>query len=965
MKKTLLLTVALILTGLNSAMAAIDDELRSIITTAKGVELTEVTNDANNPWTIADGVATSTVGKMSSTTSQTFTIKFRATGRTIFSYGFTTDFHPYGEYDRKIVTFDDNTLYNNYSNSTTKSYYTHYFILDEGEHTITFTHKHFSNSNNNNFSQVMTVSDIALYTAESQMMTIDLAAPGTLGVEALNLVNTLPAMQFLRLSGKLNADDWSSIKNMTGLKCIDLTNAQITDIPDNAFSSSQLRFVDLPTCLKTIGAQAFYKRYLTGKLTLPAMLEKIGTEAFAFNNITEVEIPDNVTSMDTHVFRDNQKLITAKLGTGLTSLNTGSFYNCQALKTVSGGANVKTIYNECFRSCAALESASDLQPREVKGYAFNGAKKLQSFNFADITDLGDYAFRNCQALKSVELPKISYMSSGCFNDCSSITTVKLGDKIRYIPSDAFNGCSSLEEVVLGSSVRELGSYCFYNSSGSLKRVYLAAPAPPSTSTSPFYRLSGVTLYVPDYAMISYKQHSYWSQFTSVDSNPNPAGYIDLYGKLELSTNSRIPNNPDITMKYQGGSTPIKGILIVNGNNPQSLGNYYHWADTSDNCPVTISRCNQMTAASVKVNHYLANNYWYYITMPFDVKRSDITISQGAVAVRYYDADSRAQNGAGNNWKDVADDAILREGQGYIFCASDDSWCQFTASDDTRNHIFKSHDVTLTLQEHASSVSNDANWNLVGNPYPSFFDIYYMDYTAPITLWDTDNRTFTAKSVADDQVALRPFQAFFVQKPTLISELTFRTDGRQATKTIDRSAAAPRMTPVVASRRFVELAITDGSTTDLTRVVVNHAASDDFCADNDATKMMADGTTPQIYTHAAGDIYAINEGAHQSGSVKVGVQIAHSGTYTITMPRNDVRARLYDYGVEVELPYTFAADEGVEDNRFTIGFDTTTTGIDAIKPGAQADGAIYTLDGIRVSTTAPKGIYIQNHKKIVK
>ena len=557
------------------------------------------------------------------------------------------------------------------------------------------------------------------------------------------------------------------------------------------------------------------------------------------------------------------------------------------------------------------------------------------------------------------------MSWYCFNGCSSLTTVKMGDKITDIPSDAFSSCSSLEEVVMGSSIRELGNSCFYSSSGKLKRVYLAAPAPPSTNSSPFYSLSGVTLYVPDYAMISYKQHSYWSQFTSVDSNPNPAGYIDLYGKLELSTNSRIPDNPDITMNYQGGSYPTKGILIVNGNNPQSLGNYYHWANISDNCPVTISRCNQMTAASVKVNHYLAKNYWYYITMPFDVKRSDITISKGAVAVRYYDAESRAQNGAGNNWKDVADDAILREGQGYIFCASDDSWCQFTASDETRNSIFKSHDVTLTLQEHASSVSNDANWNLVGNPYPSFFDIYYMDYTAPITLWDTDNRTFTAKSVADDQVALRPFQAFFVQKPTLISELTFRTDGRQATKTIDRSAAAPRMTPVVASRHFVELAITDGSTTDLTRVVVNHAASDDFCADNDATKMMADGTTPQIYTHASGDIYAINEGAHQSGSVKVGVQIAHSGTYTITMPRNDVRARLYDYGVEVELPYTFAADEGVEDNRFTIGFDTTTTGIDAIKPGAQTDGAIYTLDGIRVSTTAPKGIYIQNHKKIVK
>ena len=488
MKKTLLLTVALILTGLNSAMAAIDEELRTIITKSDGIELTEVTNDANNPWAIADGVATSTVGKSSNTTSQTFTIKFRATGRTIFSYCYTDDFYPYGEYDRKIVTFDDNTLYSSYSNSTTKSYYTHYFILDEGEHTITFTHKHLSN--HSSYTQVMTVSDIALYTAESQMMTIDLAAPGTLGVEALNLVNTLPEMQFLRLSGKLNADDWSSIKNMTGLKCIDLTNAQITDIPANAFSSSSLRFVALPTCLKTIGEEAFFRRPITGKLTLPATLESIGVNAFRATYITEVEIPDNVTTIHNHAFAENQKLLTLKLGTGLTSLNTGCFYDCEALKTVTGGVNVKTIYGDCFKYCEALETASDLQPREVKSNAFEGAKKLQSFNFADITDLGEYAFRNCQALKSVELPKISSMSWYCFNDCSSITTVKLGDKITYIPSDAFHGCSSMEEVVLGSSIRELGSYCLYSSSGSLKRVYLAAPAPPSTSTSPCNRLSG-------------------------------------------------------------------------------------------------------------------------------------------------------------------------------------------------------------------------------------------------------------------------------------------------------------------------------------------------------------------------------------------------------------------------------------------------------------------------------------------
>ena len=108
MKKTLLLTVALILTGLNSAMAAIDEELRTIITKSDGIEMTEVANDTNNPWAIADGVATSTVGKMSSATSQTITIKFRATGRTIFSYGFTADFYPYEGTEKVPFFYDQN-----------------------------------------------------------------------------------------------------------------------------------------------------------------------------------------------------------------------------------------------------------------------------------------------------------------------------------------------------------------------------------------------------------------------------------------------------------------------------------------------------------------------------------------------------------------------------------------------------------------------------------------------------------------------------------------------------------------------------------------------------------------------------------------------------------------------------------------------------------------------------------------
>ena len=87
-------------------------------------------------------------------------------------------------------------------------------------------------------------------------MTINLSAPGTLGVEALSHVNTLPEMKYLRLSGKINASDWNDISKMTGLTAIDMTNVDIETIPVSAFANTAIRCIDLPTKLKTFGKKA-------------------------------------------------------------------------------------------------------------------------------------------------------------------------------------------------------------------------------------------------------------------------------------------------------------------------------------------------------------------------------------------------------------------------------------------------------------------------------------------------------------------------------------------------------------------------------------------------------------------------------------------------------------------------------------------------------------------------------------
>lgn len=962
MKKRIFMLAVLILSGLQFAVAAIDEQLRALITTSDDIEVTEVTNDEAHPWTVADGMASSTIGKLRQYVSSSITIKFTTKKPIIMRYDFTFD--PYSSNDYRRVYIDGVEKVNNYTAYKTKATSTYYVGM--GEHVFTYTHYH-SYSVSDSYTQVLTIGNIRFESVESQYMTINLSAPGTLGVEALSHVNTLPEMKYLRLSGKMNASDWNDISKMTGLEAIDMTNVDIETIPVKAFTNTAIRFIDFPTKLKTIGDNAFDDRFLTGPLVLPEGLDSIGKEAFQKNYITEVTIPESVRAIGQSAFYDNQYLKSVTLNNSMETINQSLFNYCKKLAVVRGGKNVKIVDQYAFSGCDSLRSISDITPVTINSSAFYNCRKLESLNFSRIKSIGYESFYYCFGLKEADLTTLTSINNRSFVACTGLKKVTLGNDITTIKSEAFNGCDALEEVVLGSSINSLESNCFYSTKNALKRVYITAPAPPAVGSAPFYSPSSVTLYVPEYAMVSYKLDNYWSKFTKVETNPNQPDKVNLYKKLELTSNARIPNSPDI---YLGSGSS----LIVNGNNAQAFGNYKQRMDKDDTYTSSlISRCNAMTSAASTIEYYFdatsGSGYWHYVCMPFDVKRSEITpLNEGrAIAVRYYDSESRATNGASGNWKDVPADSVLHMGKGYIFRINNSGFVELPATEETHNAIFRSEAVTTPLVQYPAVESANAGWNFVGNPYPCYYDIYHMDFAAPITVWSISNRTYSAYSAADDEFVLMPSQAFFVQKPELVDAITFQPAGRQINKTIDHSALAMRRAArsKQVQRKLVDVALTCADRTDRTRVVVNANASDDFCADNDAVKMMAYEGTPQIYTIAGADQLAVNEGAHRSGSVALGMYLPADDTYTIAIDRDELGAKLLDYGVEVEMPYTFSAAEGYLDDRFTLTFEAPTTGINTVATDADADNAIYTIDGRRVSSTAQKGIYIQNHKKIVK
>lgn len=942
MKKQFLFFLFCLCAGVSNVWAQETDWSPLFTRVSEGVTYT-CENDEAYPWNLANGYLIST-NKVDNSSS-TFKITFSCESSVLFymTYGTSTE----SGYDKLTVMLDGSTF--TCSGSASSGEITE---LQSGEHVLTLTYS--KDGSGVSGSDQVWVSGLSFFDKEIGVPLIDLAAPGQLGEEAVAQFGTLPKVDIVRLKGPLNAEDWKTIKNMTGLRYLDMTETTVTEIPAEAFTNNLIQTIKWPANLKVIGGKAFYARILKGHLVLPETLDSIGPSAFYKNSIDSVSMPHKQIALANAIFSENNNLKTVEFNSCASYMPNSMFYSCKKLRSVSGMECVKTIGGSAFSGCDSLRTVGNIAPTMIGNNAFNACKKLEPFDLSQVTSVGESAFKSCHMFKSVHMPNVTSLDEYCFYDCAGLTEVSVGDKISQIPSQSFHYCPSLKTVTLGASVSYIGYYAFRNSS--IEKLYVNSPTPPSVYNNDVFGSTRGTLYVPEYSMVSYKLHDYWSKFTSVDVNPNPVSSLTLKGKLSLTSNARIPDSPNVMMDNNGSS------FIVNGNKEQTLGRFVAYYDNSASSSI-ISRCNNMSSTASEARYLMYSGRWYFICPPFDVRMSDITtISGDQVAVRYYDSEARAA-GSTSNWKDVAPDATLKAGQGYIFRVSSAAYVCMPATEETHNQIFRSQAVATPLSEYSSDDANARSWNLVGNPYACFYDIYRMDYTAPITVWNTDNSTYNAYSIADDDFALHPMEAFFVQKPDGVEAITFQPEGRQITSTIDHPAGVKAMAGKAASRRFIELELSNGITDDHTRLVVNPQAKETFDANNDASKMMSTDITAQIFSVQGDEAYAIKESPFAAGQAEIGMWFPADGQYVVNITRADVKVELMDNGAVVPMPYTFTADEGFCEGRFVLRITTDPTAIEGVE-GNDASAPLYDLQGRKVGSTTHKGIYVQKGKKMV-
>lgn len=868
---------------------------------------------------------------------------------------------------------------------------------------------------------------------EGTFVSIDHVAAGELGHFILDKATYLQEVNKLTIvSGNLNNDDWNTLKSMTNLVELDISGMAVTSIPSSAFEN----------------------KWGLEKIVLPKKLETIGYAAFRGTGLKEIELPENLTTLDSYAFQSCSSLANVKMSGKVTGISGYCFQECRNLQKVELAEGLQVIHNGAFYLCNSLQSinfpstltlidydsfnGTDLReidiPASVENInyrAFCDNKNLKKVTFREgLINIGASTFSGCESIDSIVCPStLRMIDNSGFQDCKSLKKVQLNEGLVSINANAFRNCSNLTDIVLPSTLENCKGNAF-RECGNIKTIEARSVLPPTTDGScPLSNvdLTGVTLYVPSWSVGEYQLADGWKEFyTFQASNYLPQSIKvnkDFY--FSLGDNDNKEYRPNISMTWSdhevrdanGNINHERGNLTVSSRSKLAINDfdmifspyakYYLDENIRYNNQVNDYRTKyngtslivkgEMRAENVTLNLYNYRGRWQFVTFPFDVKVSDI-VPESENTSWVIRGHSGAMRAAGKNdsvWVNLKADDVLEAGKGYIMhCYDPNNDVDYTASElvkfrvspltttVNRQLLFASGDRTLSLEENLSEFEHNRSWNLIGNPYPSFYDTRFMEFDAPFMVWNSYTQNYYAYNPADDAYILSPGEALFVQRPVDQKDITFLKDGRQinqyARTLIDETTQARARGKEGVQRSVFNLILSGENTSDRTRVVLNDEASMTYEMNKDAAKFASTvPTVAQIYSWNGESRYAINERPTGSGIVNLGVHCGTKGTYTIALANAVdgqviLEDKLMNISTEItaDKGYSFEAEAGDDDSRFVlhitrgIGGGDDTTGINGITTETGEKQEVYSLDGIKMNA-AKKGVYIQNGKKIIK
>lgn len=197
------------------------------------------------------------------------------------------------------------------------------------------------------------------------------------------------------------------------------------------------------------------------KIDLPNNITEIGTNSFMNSSISEITIPNSVTTINDYAFNSCEKLKTLNFNAENCVLGSSVFSGCDALSDVNFGLNVKKIPDGLLRRCEGVKKIEIPNTVvEIGNYAFQYSGLTEITIPTSVEKIGQYAFGYCDNLKSVYYDAKDCTTNQSFYK-SSINSVEFGGNVVKIPESLFLNCNNITSVKLSDSVKEIGQYALF------------------------------------------------------------------------------------------------------------------------------------------------------------------------------------------------------------------------------------------------------------------------------------------------------------------------------------------------------------------------------------------------------------------------------------------------------------------------------------------------------------------------
>ena len=230
-----------------------------------------------------------------------------------------------------------------------------------------------------------------------------------------------------------------------------------TTIGSDAFSFDKLTSVVIPDSVTSIGEGAFSSNQLT-RIIIPEGVTTIGEWAFSSNQLTNIVIPNSVTTIGESAFRDN-KLTSLTIPLSLKIIesdafigNPGSNDKHQVFLYTEDGTNPNNLSDSKYHL---------INPKDWFKYPIGKGWTLGDFTYEGntVTGFSEQGKEKVKTNKDLILPSVVPEAGvEAFDKLKAVTKIRNGEY-----NDGAFSNNQLASAVIPDGVTEIGDYAFYSS----------------------------------------------------------------------------------------------------------------------------------------------------------------------------------------------------------------------------------------------------------------------------------------------------------------------------------------------------------------------------------------------------------------------------------------------------------------------------------------------------------------------